>query len=120
MPEKIDLISKSGIIYITSYGEVTEEDLISSLETIIKISENKDFLKVLVDAREQSSLPSPITLFKFSQKLSESFRHIKHAIVVSDSTPEDINFIETVAVNRGSNMQIFNSIDAAVSWLNKS
>jgi len=119
MPEEISLCEKTGIIYITSRGKIEEKDLLQSFESVLKISKDRANCRVLLDAREQTGLPNLAVLFNFGNKLSEQFRHFKHAIVVSEKSPNDLKFIETVSRNRGTNMKIFSSKEQALSWLDE-
>ena len=118
MPEDISILEKEEIIYINSKGNIKLDDLFHSYKSVMQINSDKNIDKVLVDAREQTSLPSLIALYVFGEKLSQHFQHAKHAIVVSPKSPKDLGFIETVSKNRGVNIKIFNSIDLALAWLN--
>jgi hypothetical protein len=118
MPEDISILEKEEIIYINSKGNIKLDDLFHSYKSVMQINSDKNLDKVLVDAREQTSLPSLIALYVFGEKLSQHFQHVKHAIVVSPKSPKDLGFIETVSKNRGVNIKIFNSIDLTLAWLN--
>ena len=74
--------------------------------------------KVMVDATGQRSLPSIFALYDFATDLSTQARNLRHAIVISEQSPEDIRFVEIAAHNRGLIIQIFSSRDDALSWLN--
>lgn len=118
MPEDISILEERGIIYINSSGNIKPDDLVHSYKSVIQINNDKNLDKVLVDAREQTSLPSLITLYVFSEKLSQYLQHLKHAIVVSPKSPKELDFIKTVSKNHGVNIKIFNSTDSALAWLN--
>ena len=119
MPETVCIDMKHGVILIDSSNQVREDDLWQSLESVLQIAHHQGLSKVMVDATGQKSLPSIMALFHFASELSSRARDLKHAIVVSEQSPEDIHFIETAAHNRGANIQIFSSRDDAFSWLNQ-
>ena len=119
MPDDISILEKEGIIYINSKGNIKQDDLVHSYKSVMQIALDNNLDKVLVDTRDQTSLPSLIALYEFGEILSQHFQHFKHAIVVSPKSPNNLGFIETVSKNRGVNIKIFNSIDLALAWLNR-
>ncbi len=121
MPETVSINEDLGIICVRSYGEVTEQDLHTSRELTAKAYQEHGFTNVLVDAREEVSLPQTASLYDFVSGLlgADMPRTMKFALVVSEHTKRDLAFIETVAVNRGLLVSIFDSCSAAVAWLTK-
>lgn len=117
MPESISVMEDSGIILIKSSGKVGADDISNSLEYVVKASADHKIFKVLVDAREQEDLPSVTDLFRLGEAIAKKTRGFRHAIVVSQATPKNINFIDTVCFNRGANMKIFSCFDHALEWL---
>ena len=95
------------------------ENLFESLETVLRASQDKALVKVLVDAREQTEMPSVAVLYEFGAKLARFTRHLRHAVVISPKTREALWFVETVSQNRGAVMEIFDSMEAAQAWLNE-
>ena len=119
MPETVRIDREHGVILVDSSHQVGEDDLRRSLESVLQIAHHQGLNKVMVDATGQTSLPSIMALYGFASELSSRARNLKHAIVVSEQSPEDIRFIETAAHNRGVTIQIFSSQDDALSWLNQ-
>ncbi len=117
MPEDVQIREDPQIIEVYSYGDITLDDLRSSLERIAHIYQNRGLCKVLVDATEETSLPSTLPLFQFGSELAESIRHLKFAVVVTDNQREDMHFLRTVLFNRGGQMEIFDSEEKALNWL---
>ena len=54
-----------------------------------------------------------------SALLSNRAKALKHAVVVSKQQHEDLDFVETVVVNRGARMRLFDSVVNAAAWLNE-
>ena len=121
MPEAVCIDRQHNIIVIDSRDHVGEEDLLQSLESVLRIvREDPDLKKVMVDATHQSSLPSTMALYGFASELARRTQCMKHAIVVSkEQSSKDLRFIETVAQNRGVIIGIFSSREDALSWLNR-
>ena len=119
MPEVVTVNETLGIIEVRSYGEVSEQDLARSREQVSDIMREQGIMKVLVDAREETSLPSTFPLFLFGSSFAQSdiLRSMTLAAVVSEMTKKHLAFIETVARNRGVEIRIFDSMDAALAWL---
>lgn len=119
MPETVMINKRLGFIQIDSSGHVDRTDLYLSLQSVLEIAENKGLKKVMVDATKQTSLPSILDLFQFGTELSNRAKALKHAVVVSKQPHEDLDFVETVVVNRGVRMRLFDSVVNAAAWLNE-
>jgi hypothetical protein len=119
MPEVVTVREDLGIIEVRSYGEVSEQELTSSREEVSEIIRERGIKKVLVDACDLTSLPSTFPLFLFGKSFADEdiLRTMMMAAVTSEKTTKDVAFIETVARNRGVEMRIFDSTDAAIDWL---
>jgi hypothetical protein len=117
MPEDVSILEDLGIIQVDSYGEVTEGDLLASMEEVLAIHKARGFSRVFVDASKETSLPSTLPLHQFGSVLSEDATVLKFAVVVSATVREDLRFLETVTQNRGMEVRMFNSRDEALAWL---
>jgi hypothetical protein len=117
MPEKVTILKDLNIIKIDSFGEVSLEDLKQSLETVFKIHREQGLTKVFVDATKETSLPSTFPVFEFGSELAKIVRNLKFAVVTSPKMKDIMKFLETVTQNRGVEVQMFDSEDAALEWL---
>ena len=117
MPEKVTIREDLQIIQIESYGEVSAEDLKESFETVAKFRQERGLTRVFVDATKEISFPSAFPVLEFGTELAKTFRGVKFAVVTSPKTNPDVRFLETVAVNRGAQVHVFGSADAALAWL---
>ncbi len=117
MPDLVSLLEKHQIIEIKSYGDVTINDLKTSLSLVNEIHENTGITKVLVDARDQKSLPSTSNIFEFGVQLPYKL-HFALVIDKDQKTGNDVHFLETVAFNRGFTINTFTSRITAIDWLN--
>lgn len=117
MPEDVIVRDDLQIIEVTSYGDITLEDLRQSLHTIAQIHQDRELSRVFVDATQETSLPSTLPLFKFGSELAERLRTTRIAVAVSPRNREDMHFLETVTQNRGMQVRTFDSEEAALEWL---
>jgi hypothetical protein len=119
MPETVSIDIERGVILIDSSHHIGEDDLRRSLESVLQLAHRHGINKVMIDATGQRSLPSVFALYRFASELSAHARNLRHAIVVSEQSPEDIRFVETAAHNRGTIMKLFSEREDAWSWLNQ-
>jgi hypothetical protein len=121
MPEVVSIDKKNKIILVRSWGAVTYEDLSSTREKVFELFSKKGLYKVLVDAREQTSIITISETYDFSESIGNDprSREIKWAIVPSKHTIEQASFLETTSLNRGLNVKLYDSIDSAMKWLNE-
>jgi hypothetical protein len=119
MPDKVTVREDLQIIQVDSYGDVTANDLMQSMETVMNIQRERGISKVFVDATKQTSMPSTMPVFEFGSKLAQNAGALRFAVAVLQNTKEKVGFLETVARNRGAQFKIFDSTEAALAWLMK-
>jgi len=118
MPDRIRLNEGLGIIEVDSYGSVTKEDIAGSISGVRRILEEKGINRILVDTRGQEAMPGTVSIFELFSRFPLGF---KVALLVKKSQPTsaDQSFVETVAVNRGIQIQIFHRKTEALEWLDQ-
>ena len=119
MPEEVSILADLGIIQVDSYGDVSEGDLLASMEEVLTLQSQRGLSRVFVDATRETSLPGTFPLQQFGSMLSRNAIGIKFAILVSDMVREDLRYLETVTRNRGMQLRIFDSRDEAFAWLSE-
>lgn len=117
MPEEVSILADLGIIQVDSYGDVSERDLLASMEEVLAIHKEHGFSRVFVDASGETSLPSTLPLNQFGSVLSEDAVSLKFAVLVNERVREDLHFLETVTKNRGMEVRMFDSREDAFAWL---
>ena len=119
MPEEVTIREDLQIVHVRSYADVTAKDLKWTLESILRIREERGFTRVLIDATNVSSYPPTVSVFDFAGQAAESLRKtgIRVSIVVAPDMREETAFFETAARNRGGNIGVFASTEAALAWL---
>ena len=118
MPDNVVLNKELGIIDITSYGIVTSRDIIDSINKIEGFFKESGINKVLVDTTTQEQMPGTVGIFKLFSTMPKAYIYV---LLVKENqlTEEDLQFAETVAVNRGVQMKIFYDREKALKWLKK-
>ncbi len=114
MPEEVTLDKSLNIIRVRSWGDATIADWNASRDSIIALYRETGINKVVVDVTEQTSAPSTVDIFDFG---SAWLPGVRVAIVTSDATREDQEFLENVAMNRARPMRTFDELDEALDWL---
>ena len=117
MPEEVTILEDLSIIRVDSYGVVTQEDLIGSMREVSRIHRERGLTRVLVDATRETSLPSTFPLYEFGSDLARALRAVRFALVPAPDLKEDLTFLETVAINRGLEVEIFDSVPDAIQRL---
>ncbi|MBL1143031.1 MAG: STAS/SEC14 domain-containing protein [Proteobacteria bacterium] len=117
MPEKVSVREGIQIIQVESYGDITTTDLQGSLNAVLKIRQDRGLTRVLVDATKETSFPSIVPVFEFGSELAEAVRGVTFAIATAPEMRHKMEFLETVVLNRGGYVKVFDSVDAALAWL---
>jgi len=118
MPEKVTPNEAHGIIEVSSYGVVTKQDIMNTVDIALKVTREEGINKVLVDTRRQTVMPNSSEVTEMFSDFPDDF---KVAILVSEKKPtaKDVVFLETVAVNRFFKYQAFSSEEKALAWFNQ-
>ena len=117
MPENVTVREDLQVIEVISSGEVTSEDFKMTLSSIVTLKEERGLSKVFVDGTDVSSYPSTFPVFDFGKQASQSLRGTWVAIAVAPEFHDQAVFFETVVHNRGGNVRVFDTSDAALAWL---
>ncbi len=119
MPELVEVRGDQGLIQVRSWGVVTREDLEGTLRGLLEALQQTGLCHVLIDGREQLSLPDTVDTFEYGEHAAVTLagRGLLIAGVPSAAAREKASFLENVAFNRGLAMRLFPTIEAALAWL---
>ena len=117
MPQKINIKNDDGIIMVESSGRVSYGDFIETFNNVKKLVEKTGYNKLLDDATNEELILSTFEIFEFFSEYIP--RNLKHAMLVDDRTKSKSSrmFGETVAKNRGFQVQLFENRTSAIDWL---
>ena len=114
MPETLTFDPKTGLMRIRAWGTEEVDDWIASRQEILRLHAEHGASKLFVEATDLEGAPSVLDILDFGDSWPEE---IRAAILVSKNTPEDVMFLDSVAVHRHKPMRIFYDEDEAMQWL---
>ncbi len=118
---------QSGFLNVVASGEFTlEEAKKSFLEMLDPVVRHKAE-KILLDGRNVHGNPKHMERFYYGEfAATETHRivvehniHLRFAYVIHEPLRDPARFAETVAVNRGAMLRVFETLQDATEWLNK-
>lgn len=114
MPNTVEYLEAQQIIRVDSSGHTSIEEWNNALDRVLKINASTGVAQVLIDTRRQISSPNTLHLFDFAVGLPVALRF---ALIVSEKTKTDLDFMETVGSNRGKSIRLFRDYQQALDWL---
>lgn len=114
MPEIVEYDAQAKLIRVRAWGTDTIEDWLSSREQVIQLYDEHEAVQLLVDVREQESAPSSFDIFDFGEDWPIE---IRTAILIGEKTRKEMQFLESVALNRAKQMRTFDNEVDALNWL---
>jgi hypothetical protein len=114
---------RGSYLYITVTGENTPDNVMHYLSEVRDLCEQYKVLDVLIVENLGGPSLDTFSIFdiilKVSEQTSQLVRNIAYVDINPEHNPGKMVFAENVAVNRGINVRIFSSIQAAEQWLEK-
>jgi hypothetical protein len=117
MSEEVIYDPNSMLIRIKVRGHDPIDDWIASRDRCVELYKEHGATMLLVDVREQESAPRVLDVFDFGEDWPQQ---IRLAILIGENTPEDVQFLETVAANRGKSIRMFYDEEDGLNWLRES
>lgn len=121
MAYNLKLIKDRRIIEIMNSGEITNEDMITQTQEVIKLQHEKNIFSILTDFAEVKVDVNFSDVFQFPELYEQMGmdRRSKIAVFVSDVEikTEELHFYETICLNRGWIIKIFLNKNEAIEWL---
>ena len=120
MAFKIKVNTEEGYILIRHYGETDLNESIRAGEKAQQVAINNRIKNVLVDVTGITSKSSISDLFDSTTHHAESaMLKPKTALYGRQDQKQELEFIETVGINRGMPIKSFMDRNAALAWLLK-
>jgi hypothetical protein len=115
-------MKKDGEILVAEASGVRTYDTVTAIsKEIVDACREKGTQKVLIDVQ---ALDGKLNMFDAFRIASTYFGMIRDRTVLNQAAIVDLKtsesrykFFETVAVNRGYNIRIFNNVEEALEWL---
>ena len=120
-------IPRSGTLYVEVKGSFSLEEAQQNFTAILEDVREHGTEKILIDGREVSGEPATIERFYYGEFVASAVkdlvdagwdrRHPQFAYVMREPILDPLRLGETVAVNRGMNVKVFENHYEAVEWL---
>ena len=121
MEHNFEFDKDAGICTVCVTGTFTRpRDAVEIEHVVINLHNELGCSRFLVDMTNAHIVSTTFDTFKAGNppaEISNTLRGFRVAVLYSELT-EDDRFLETVAVNRGFTMYVFDENDKAVKWLN--
>lgn len=120
MAYKIKVNTEEGYILVEHYGETDLDENIQVGEKALQVAINNQIMNILIDVTGITSEASIIDLFTSTKYHAETAK-VKPlaAIYGRQDQKRELEFIETVGINRGMPIKAFTDRNAALKWLLK-
>ncbi|MAY02495.1 MAG: hypothetical protein CMQ38_05900 [Gammaproteobacteria bacterium] len=113
----------NSMILIEYHGVVHKTDVKSIRSRAIELTNEHQCHLSLTDFRDATFELSTLDIVELPESTSKAYSendlsvaNVKRAIVVGDGA-EELEFLETVSINRGQNVKLFHDFDQAKAWL---
>lgn len=126
MTMKTECKPDKGYLSVTVTGQFKLREAEQSFLTVLEAVIEHETKKVLLDARTVTGKPETIERFYYGKFVASSVRAYKvrgvspataFAYVLQEPVLDRQRFGETVAVNRGMHLRVFDNVEAAFKWL---
>lgn len=121
MPFRIEPRAEDGLVAVLAHGEISVDDIRSSLIDAFAASHARKLPHVLIDMREITGLPPTSELYDVHMEMFRVHadtdpRSACALLVRADQQPE-MRFYEDLAAHRGIAYKLFSEYPEAVRWL---
>ena len=121
MAYDLRIIKNKKIIEIRNSGEITNEDMITETQEVIKLQHEKNIVLILTEFVSVKVDASLSDVFQFPEMYEQMGmdRKTRIAVLVSEIevNNEELDFYETICINRGWTIKIFIDKKEAIEWL---
>jgi hypothetical protein len=117
MPAEFFFTDDKQLIRIRAHGQRSPAEMRETLATIARLHKEHGVNRVLGDAREQLTRLTLGEAYDLGKYEAETLGGRVRIAVVLSAKSEMLDFLETVAVNRGGQLSYFTDFDAAQWWL---
>jgi hypothetical protein len=116
MPDEMCVNERCNIIEVVYSGVLTRQDMESTKTKSQQMLAEKWIDRVFIDMTRLESAPSIIDIFEIIASLPPGF---KIAVLITPSSPimREVNFAETVGLNRGTIIKVCLDKNEARQWL---
>lgn len=123
MPYTIHFLEDKRIVIIENIGKISSEEFEKQSVEALELGRNKNTSLFLADSTQIAGRITPLELLDFPDMYERigAPKTTKLAVIIPENliVQENIKFLETVCLNRGWQVKIFETKDLAIDWLIK-
>src|SRR5579872_6926712 len=121
MAHSVSADFRSSFLHVKVEGDNTFADVSGYLESVARLCDQHGCAYVLIEENLKGPSLGTISVFDIASRGAERARPLIRAMAYVDANPEhnrgDMQFAETVAVNRGLTVRVFPSVAEAEPWI---
>ena len=121
MPFTLEVHQKPGYLHIRVDGQNTPEVVRGYLDAVVRAAAERQCSAVLIEENLAGPGLSLIDVFDLARQGSiaalGAIRRVAYVDINRDHPHENMQFAETVAVNRGLNVRVFLTVEEAERWI---
>jgi hypothetical protein len=119
----IQVIREDGYLHVRVTGDNTPEDVAAYLNEIRRVCAELQFSRVLIEENLAGPSFRAGDIYDVVSEASKGAAPTVRRVAFVDTNPQhdfaEMEFAETVAVNRGVNVRVFRDVPAATAWIRK-
>ncbi len=118
MPYSVTYDEETACVFVSVEGELNLSLFDNIASEVMQCIKEYGCKRILNDLRQAKPVKSVVDIYSMPERAVQiGIAHtVKRALVVS-GTASEFRFLETVFINQGNIVQMFNSIDDAKRWL---
>jgi len=117
MPELVSYDTSLNCVYVDSYGQVSLDEVQTSLENVVALLKKRNSKKLIVDVREQEVALPFVDAFTISKDLVEKLpQGLKIAYIVKAPPQQSQAFFTLMAKTFGCPVEVFYTSKSASAW----
>ena len=121
----LEIHPESDILNVAAAGKFSLSEAKRTFLEMLEAAAEHQTRKVLIDGRKLTGKPEVIERFYYGAFAAQTVAHFRggmlsyarFAYVLREPVLDPGRFGETVAVNRGMNVKVFDNLEEAVKWL---
>lgn len=118
MPETVYNCPKIDCVRVDSFGEISYEEVLQSVEESAFLLNRHQSSHLIVDVRQQAVALELVDTYHLCSKLLKKLpKDLKIAYIVNDPPQKPHRFFKLVSEGMGYPVKAFTTIDGALAWL---
>lgn len=117
MVDRIKYLDDLKVISVESLANPSTYDLHESIEHILVLFRKHHITKIFIDASKLESLPGPFSIIDLGISTAIELDKLKIAIATNKNPSVDLEFLKSVKISNGLEIELCESKISALKWL---